>query len=150
VRSRLVLPAVLLILLLALPSFGAAGTGPATVSAKAKPCKGGKVAVTVGKRRTCKPLGKAFPKPKGVDLRVSYLAEALGLRPARGPAGRAQRKLQRALPKVFAYIDRRGKGKAKGSALAQASAGCSAGVGGPSATVGRTAACSKSTAAASG
>lgn len=126
----------MLSLLLAAPLSGAAKSRPAQVSGKAKACKGGTVAVTVGKRRTCKPLGKAFPKPKAVDLRVFYLGRALGLNPASGAAGRAQRKLLRALPKVFARVDRAGKGKARGSVLAQASAACEAGVGGPSAEVG--------------
>lgn len=123
-------------LLLALPAFADAAAGSGTLRAKAKACKGGKVAVTIGKRRGCQPLSKAFPKPKAVDLRISYVTQALALRPARGAAGRAQRKLARALPKVFARIDRAEQGKAGASSLAQASAGCNAGVGGPSATVG--------------
>lgn len=135
-RFRLVLSAFVLSLLLALPAADATGAVRATDATKAKGCGGGKVAVTVGKRRTCKSLGKAFPRPKAVDLRISYLAEALGLRPAGGAAGRAQRKLLRALPKVFARIDRSGEGRAGSSAIARDSASCNAGVGGPSATVG--------------
>jgi hypothetical protein len=135
VRIGLVLSVLVLSLLLAAPLSGAAESRPAAVSAKAKACKGGKVAVTVGKRTTCKPLGKAFPKPKAVDAKLLYATRALALNPARGAAGRAQRKLLRALPKVFATIDRAGKGKARSAALAQASAGCSAAVGGPSSVI---------------
>jgi hypothetical protein len=100
------------------------------------------VPVTVGKRTTCQPLAKAFPKPKALDIRLFYLQRALSFYPGKVAGGakrkRAQKKLLKALPKVLAYIDRRkgAKGPSAFGSLAAASAACQAGVGGPSAEVG--------------
>jgi hypothetical protein len=111
-------------------------------------CKGAKVPVTVGKRTTCKPLAKAFPKPKAIDLRLAYLKQALKLdvsklhaRKARrartlqsgfGAAGRrAQKKLLKLLPKALAFLDRKKATRAAISSLAPGPAIASAGCGVP-------------------
>jgi hypothetical protein len=110
------------------------------------------VAVTVGKKTTCKPLAKAIPKPQAIDPRLGYLQEALkfdvsklGGRKAKhtrtlqsgfGGAGRrAQKKLLRILPKGLAMLDRLRHAGAGSSALepgpAVASRGCGVGAAGP-------------------
>lgn len=89
-------------------------------------CKGGKVAVKVGKKKSCRPFAKLFPKPKAIDLRLAHLQEVLKFDPAKavrgkkrkrartlqsgfGSAGRrAQKKLLKVLPKALALIDRKG------------------------------------------
>jgi hypothetical protein len=134
VAFRLLVVSALFALLLAGPVSGA--------EAKPVHCKGNRVPVTVGKRTTCKPLAKAIPKPKAVDLRIAHLREVLRLDPAKsvhgkkrkrartlqsgfGAAGkRAQKKLLKVLPKALAFIDRKRGG-------ASASSGCSAGEAGP-------------------
>ena len=58
----------LLVLLIAGPVTGAAG--------KKVHCKGAKVPVTVGKKTTCKPIGKILPKPTKIDPRLGHLQEA--------------------------------------------------------------------------
>jgi hypothetical protein len=91
-------------------------------------CKGTKVAVKVGRKTTCRPFAKLFPKPKDVDLRLAHLRQVLSFDPAKavrgmkrkrartlqsgfGAAGkRAQRKLLKVLPKALALIDRRKRG----------------------------------------
>jgi hypothetical protein len=142
--SRLLVASAFLALLIAGPITGAAG--------KKVHCKGAKVPVTVGKRTTCKPIGKVLPKPRKVDPRLAHLREALKFDPAKtvhgkrrkrartlqsgfGTAGkRAQKKLLKALPKALALIDRKGRG-ARASGLppgpALASSGCQAGPAGP-------------------
>lgn len=138
--SRLLVASAFFALLIAGPVTGAAG--------KKVHCKGAKVPVTVGKRTTCKPIGKVLPKPRKVDPRLAHLREALKFDPAKtvhgkkrkrartlqsgfGAAGkRAQKKLLKVLPKALAFIDRK-KRKARSSGLAAApalaSAGCGAG-----------------------
>lgn len=108
--------------------------------------------VTVGKKTTCKPLAKALPKPRAIDLRLAHLQEVLKLDPAKmvggkkrkraktlqsgfGAAGkRAQKKLLKVLPKALKFIDRK-QGKARSSRLlsapAFASASCAPGEAGP-------------------
>ena len=107
----------------------------------AKTCTGGKVPVTVGKKTTCKPLAKAIPKPKPIDLRLAHLQEALKLDPAKSIRGRkakkARKKILKVLPKALAFIDRNG-GKRPlllPEGLATASAGCEPG---PAGETGRT------------
>jgi hypothetical protein len=101
---------------------------------KALSCRGAKVPVIVGKRKTCRPIAKVLPKPKAVDLRLAYLRQVLRFDPAKaahggkrkrartlqsgfGAAGRrAQRKLLRLLPKALALVDRkRSRGDARSS-----------------------------------
>ncbi|HEY1285085.1 MAG TPA: hypothetical protein VGF04_03285 [Solirubrobacterales bacterium] len=115
-------------------------------------CRAGTVPVRVGKKKTCRPLAKVFPKPKAVDLRLAYLRTVLRFDPAKvlrgkkrkrartlqsgfGAAGRrAQRKLLKALPKALAFLDRK-RGGAHASRIpaesALASGGCQAGYAGP-------------------
>ena len=130
----------------------ASGPPPGAESAKAKACKGATVPVTVGKKTTCKPLAKALPKPKQIDMRLAHLQQVLKFDPAKtvkgkkrkraktlqsgfGAAGkRAQKKLLKLLPKALAFIDRKGGKKARSSrspAPALASAGCAPGPAGP-------------------
>jgi hypothetical protein len=131
--------ALLLVLLVGAP-LGAAATKGKKVT-----CKGKKVPVTVGKKTSCLPFAKVFPKPKPVDPLLAQVQEALkfdvsksGGRKAKrfrsmesgfGAAGkRAQKKLLKVLPKAFALIERKSGGARKssidpGSALASA---CSA------------------------
>jgi hypothetical protein len=147
-------------LALLLPTSTAlASAPPGAGSAKAKACKGNTVPVTVGKKTTCKPLAKALPKPKKIDLRLAYLTQALKTDPAKlvggkkgkrartlqsgfGAAGRrAQKKLLKVLPKALAFIDRKGgKGKARSSRLpggsALASSRCAPGPAGPTGSTG--------------
>lgn len=95
--------------------------------------------VTIGKKTTCKPLAKAIPKPKAIDIRLAHLQEALKLDPAKTLKGKkakkAKKKLLKALPKALAFIDRHGgSGRAPrllSSAPALASAGCAPGPAGP-------------------
>jgi hypothetical protein len=76
VRNRLAIVAVVLLALVALPSAASAHLGSAGQRAddaakrKAKKkCPKGKVRVKVGKRVACRPLRKAFPRPKKGDPR---------------------------------------------------------------------------------
>ena len=146
----LVAPALLML------AIGGAPSDAAEKSRKVT-CKGATVPVTVGKRTTCKPLGKAIPKPKRIDLRLAHLQEALKFDPAKavqgrkrkrartlqsgfGTAGkRAQKKLLKVLPKALSFIDRRGsKGRSSllAPGLASASAGCQAGPAGETTQLG--------------
>lgn len=115
---------------------------------KKSACKGTKVAVKVGGRRTCQAFSKVFPTPKDVDLRLSYLRQALKLDPAKvapkkkrkrihslqsgfGATGRRlQKKLLASLPKALAYFDRK-RGDARSASLlgptALGSANCGVG-----------------------
>ena len=128
----------------------------ATHSAKAA-CKGTKVAVNVGKKRSCQPFARVFPKPKATDLRLAYLRQALKFDPAKavkgkkrkrartlqrgfGAAGkRAQKKILALLPKALAFFDRK-RGSASSSALyggpALASANCGVGQAGARGSLG--------------
>ena len=130
-----------------------AAAPPTAVGAKRKTpsCKGSKVPVTVGKKRTCQPLAKVFPKPKAIDIRLAYLEQALRFDPAKtvptkrrnrvrtlqsgfGAAGkRAQKKLLKLAPKLLAFIDRKGGARSSsfGPGPALASAGCEPGPAGP-------------------
>jgi hypothetical protein len=142
---RLLVASALLVLLIDGPLPDAAG------KSRKVTCKGGEVPVTVRKRTTCKPLAKAIPKPKAVDLRLAHLRQVLKFDPAKavhgkkrkrartlqsgfGAAGkRAKKKLLKALPKALAFIYR--KRGARSSRLAAgpafASAGCQPGPAGP-------------------
>jgi hypothetical protein len=105
----------------------------APAASAAKACKGGQVPVTVGKKTTCKPLAKAIPKPKAIDIRLAHLQEALKLDPAKSLKGKkakkARKKLLKALPKALAFIDRKGGARRSllAGGLAHASAGCDVG-----------------------
>jgi hypothetical protein len=130
--------------------------GPADAVAQPPKCKGGKVPVTVGKKTTCKPLAKALPKPKAVDIRLAHLQEVLKLDPAKalkgkkrkrvrtlqsgfGAAGKKmQKKLLSVLPKALVFIDRKGGARVSSlaSGLAHSSAGCQAGPAGPTGQTG--------------
>jgi hypothetical protein len=136
-------------LCLVLPT--AAAHGHSSAGDSAAKCKGTKVLVKVGKRKTCRPFAKLFPKPKAVDLRLAFLRTVLKFDPAKtvrgkkrkrartlqsgfGAAGkRAQKKLLKLLPKALRMIDR--KQGARASRLAPrpawASAGCAPGPAGP-------------------
>ena len=81
---RLLMVLALLALLVAGPVTGTVAKGKAT-------CKGGKVPVTVGKRTTCQPVAKAFPKPQSVDLRLAYLQKALTFDVAKAHTRKAKR-----------------------------------------------------------
>ncbi|HXR30513.1 MAG TPA: hypothetical protein VN752_05190 [Solirubrobacterales bacterium] len=142
---RLLVVSTLLVLLIDGPLPDAAG------KSRKVHCKGATVPVTAGQKTTCKPLSKALPKPRKIDLRLAHLQEVLKLDPAKmagakkrkrartlqsgfGAAGRrAQKTLLKALPKALGFIDReRG---ARFSRLAAgpafASAGCQPGPAGP-------------------
>ena len=142
-RSSLLI-AIVSIVLLSLPCALASA---ATQSGKAA-CRGTKVSVKVGQRKTCQPFAKVFPKPGDVDLRLSYLRQALRLDPAKlapakkrnrihslqsgfGAAGRRlQKRLLASLPKALAYFDRKRRSAAASSLLggpALASANCGVG-----------------------
>jgi hypothetical protein len=69
-------------------------------------CKGARVPVTVGKRTTCKPLAKAFPKPRAVDLRLADLKQSLKLDPAKTVHGK-KRKRARTLQSGFGAAGKR-------------------------------------------
>jgi hypothetical protein len=143
-RLLLVLSALVLVVMAALAPAAAAKGGRVS-------CKGSKVAVKVGKRTTCQPFAKVFPKPRDVDLRLSYLQQALRLDPAKlaggkkkrkriGPAERRiRKKVQGVLPKALAFFDRK-RGSASSSALlggpAFASANCGVGQAGPRGSIG--------------
>jgi hypothetical protein len=114
-------------------------------------CKGTKVAIKVGKRTTCQPFAKVFPKPRDVDLRLTYLQQALRLDPAKLAGGKKKRrgigaaerrirkKVQAVLPKALAFFDRK-RGSASSSELpggvAFASANCGVGQAGPRGSIG--------------
>jgi hypothetical protein len=136
--------AIVSIVLLALACALASASAP---SAK-KSCKGRTVAVKIGKRSTCQPFAKVFPKPKAIDLRLAYLQRALKYDPAKalkgkkrkrartlqsgfGAAGKqAQKKILRLLPKAFAFFDRNRPG-----AISSAS-NCGVGAAGERGTLG--------------
>jgi hypothetical protein len=70
---------VALVLGLALtPATAPASHGPSAAVAKKKRCKKGKVRMKVGKRTRCVKLGKAFPKPKSIDVRKSAAGFVIG------------------------------------------------------------------------
>ncbi|HEY5976502.1 MAG TPA: hypothetical protein VIT85_01490 [Solirubrobacterales bacterium] len=134
----------------------ASASEDARTSAKTKACKAGQVPVTVGKKTTCKPLGKAIPAPKTIDIRLAHLQEVLKqdvkkmvkgkkrkrlrtLQSGFGVAGkRAQKKLLKTLPKALAFIDRQkgARSSSVASDLAVASAGCQPGPAGPTGQTG--------------
>jgi hypothetical protein len=134
----------------------ASASARAEASAKAKACKAGQVPVTVGKKTFCKPLAKAIPKPKAIDMRLAHLQEVLKLDVKKmvkgkkrkrlrtlqsgfGAAGkRAQKKLLKVLPKALAFVDREGGARSSSTASprAVASAGCQAGPAGPTGQTG--------------
>lgn len=129
-----------------------ADLSPAVIAKAKKPkkkCKGSKVPVKIRKRTRCKPIDKAFPKPKKIDVTTGYLQRAIRLdklkrvrKSKRKAVRKAEKKLLRALPKVLAYIDSHQRSRIRthaagtASQSGQTSAGCSAGVGGPSSRVG--------------
>ncbi len=144
-RSSLLI-AIVSIVLFVLTGASASASAPAK-SAKAA-CGGTKVAVKIGKRKTCQPFSRVFPKPRDVDLRLSYLRLALKLDPAKlapakkgkrihslqsgfGAAGkRLQKRLLGSLPKALAFFDRKRKSASISSLLsdrALASANCGVG-----------------------
>src|SRR5262245_28594736 len=133
-RSSLLIAATAFVLLEGLCAIAPAFD--ATDSAK-RSCKGGKVAVKAGRRNTCVPFAKVFPKPKAVDLRLAYLKQALKLDPSKAFRGkqrkRAQKKVIRLLPKALAFFDRK-RGGARSSA--GASANCGVGAAGPQGSLG--------------
>jgi hypothetical protein len=140
------LVAIVSIVLLVVPCANASASSPAQ-SAKAS-CKGTKVVVRIGGKKACSPFSKVFPAPKDLDLRLSFLRQALRLDPAKlapkkkrkrihslqsgfGAAGRRlQKKLLASLPRALAYFDRK-RGGARSSSLsfprALASANCGVG-----------------------
>ncbi len=121
----------------AAPARGSAAAGSA-VKAKNAVCKGNRVPVTVRHKTRCKPLIKAFPRPKAMDVRLAYLTDVLKLDPSgRGrklsrsgllARKRAARRLQHFLPRALALIDRheraRGGLSRPGNEPAFAAAGC--------------------------
>jgi len=123
-----------------------------TAAAKGKKasCKGTKIAVKVGKRTTCRPFAKVFPQPRDLDLRLSYLKQALQLDPAklaggkkkrkriRPPEKRLRKKVEKVLPKALAFFDRK-RGASSSSLLggpAFASANCGIGQAGQRGSIG--------------
>src|SRR5262249_28029031 len=85
-----------LLVLAALVLLAAITLAPeAEAKGKKASCKGGKVAIRAGKRTTCAPFAKVFPKPREVDLRLSYLQQALKLDPAK-LAGRKGKRIPHA------------------------------------------------------
>ena len=148
---RLLMPAALLLVAMT------ALAPPAAAKGKKVTCNGSKIAVTIGKKTTCQPFAKQFPKPKAIDLRLSYLQQALKFDTAKtadgkkrkrartlqsgfGAAGkRAQRKLLKVLPKVLAFIDEKGGGARSSRLIAEpalASRVCEVGPAGPTAQTG--------------
>jgi hypothetical protein len=143
---------VLVSLALVVAPANAFGPSLKAEAAKAKACKASKVPVTIGKKTTCQPLATAIPQPKVIDIRLAHLQEALKLDPAKavkgkkrkrartlqsgfGAAGkRAQKKLLKMLPKVLAFVDRKGGGARSSSrpaGPALASSSCDVGPAGP-------------------
>lgn len=82
-RSSLLIAIVSIVLL----AFPCALASASAQSAKAS-CKGTKVAVKIGKRKTCQPFAKVFPKPQATDLRLAYLQQALRFDPAKALKGK--------------------------------------------------------------
>ena len=139
IGCRLLVLAALVLVVLIAPAPDAIAKG------KRLNCKGTKVAVKIGKKKSCQPFAKLFPKPKAGDIRLAYLEQALRFDPAKGTRGkkrtrggalprgfkaaakRGQKKLLKTLPKALALIDRKGH-RAGASTLkpnpALASAGC--------------------------
>jgi len=138
--------------------LGAHASAPGTKASAKASCKGTKVAVKVGKRRTCQPFAKVFPGPKASDLRLAYLRKALTFDPAKvlkgkkrkrartlqsgfGAAGKlAQRKILGLLPKALSFFDRKRSTAAssalyRGAALGSA-ANCGVGAAGPKGSLG--------------
>ena len=121
----------------AAPARGGAAAGSA-MKVKNVVCKGNRVPVTVRHKTRCKPLIKAFPRPKAMDVRLAYLKGVLKLDPTgRGrklsrsvmlARKRAARRLQQLLPRALALIDRhtraRGGLSRASDELAFAAAGC--------------------------
>ena len=82
----------------------AAGINPDGVDAKGRAvsCKGTKVAVTIGKKRSCQPFAKLFPRPQATDIRLAYLEQALKFDPAKTARGN-KRKSARSLQSGSAW-----------------------------------------------
>ena len=143
-----------LLVLAALVLVVATALAPGAAAKGKKPsCKGTKVAVKAGKKKTCLPFAKVFPPPQELDTRLVHLQQVLKFDPAsavtgkkrkrvrklqssfRTAAQRAQSKLLKVAPKALAFIDRKGGGAGASSfppGPALASAGCSPGPAGPS------------------
>jgi hypothetical protein len=81
----------------------AAKADPPAAAVAKKKCKKGKVRMKVGKRTRCVKLGKAFPKPKAIDVRKTAARFLLGTSFA-GLRDRHGRRLP-SLPKLLRSVD---------------------------------------------
>jgi hypothetical protein len=97
------LPLLVAALLVAIPAApGATPAGNAVAAAKKKKCKKGQVRVVVGKKRSCRPLRKALPRPRKGDPRVIYARAAVGanLKGVRDRRGRRPPSIEKALRRI--------------------------------------------------
>lgn len=98
-----------------------AATGSAGTAA-AGTCARGKVAVKIGKKRSCRPLAAALPRPSRVDQRLAVARSSLaGATKTLGPATVSA--VERAFAKGLAVVDSRLQSKRKLQSVAHA-VGC--------------------------
>jgi hypothetical protein len=124
----------------------------ASAKGKKAACRGTKVAVTIGKKKSCQAFAKVFPQPQAIDTRLAYIQQVLKFDPANAVTGkkrkrfrklqsgfraaskRAQKKLLKIAPKALAFVDRHA-GAARSSSFPPApalvSSGCHPGPAGP-------------------
>ncbi|HEX5622200.1 MAG TPA: hypothetical protein VFX51_27485 [Solirubrobacteraceae bacterium] len=86
---------------------------PSGAVAKKKRCKKGKVRMKVGKRTRCVKLGKAFPKPKAIDVRKSAGAFVIGANFSK-LRDRNGRRLP-SLPKLLRQVDPKAESALQGA-----------------------------------
>jgi hypothetical protein len=103
--ARRFAPLLVAALLLAVPAAPAAipvGDPVAVAKKKPKKCKKGTVRVVVGKKRFCRPLKKALPRPRKGDPRLIYVRAALGanLKGVRDRKGRRPPSIEKALRRI--------------------------------------------------
>jgi hypothetical protein len=131
-RFVLALVALCLLAVAAVQAPAAPPRGDAAAAAKKRTCKKGQVRVVVGKKRTCRPVRKALPRPRKGDARAIYVRAALGanLKGVRDRTGRrppsiekalrrispkAVKGLQRVIPRALKLLDRDGARASQGS-----------------------------------
>ena len=101
-RFASLLVAALILAVPGAPAASPAGDPVAAAKAKPKKCKKGTVRVVVGKKRSCRPLKKALPRPRKGDARLVYVRSALGanLKGVRDRKGRRPPSIEKALRRI--------------------------------------------------
>jgi hypothetical protein len=101
-RCCVLLAVIVPLLLVGAGAAPAAGPVGGALAAAKKKCKKGTVRVVVGKKRSCRPIKKALPRPRKGDPRLIYVRAALGanLKGVRDRKGRRPPSIDKALRRI--------------------------------------------------